>query len=62
MSKLTERLLQVAAVIVILYFGWQITAQSVVDLIVTKSNLRACQQEVVRMRPPAAVPTPPRPQ
>ena len=62
MSKLTERLLQVAAVIVILYFGWQITAQSVVDLIVTKINLRACQQEVVRMRPPAAVPTPPRPQ
>ena len=62
MSKITEKLLQVAAAITILYFGWQITAQSVVDLIVTKGNLRACQQEVVRLRPPAAVPTPPRPQ
>ena len=56
MSKLTERLLQVAAVIVILYFGWQITAQSVVDLLVTKGNLRACQQEVLRVRPPATAP------
>jgi len=56
MSKITEKLLQVAAVIVILYFGWQITAQSVVDLIVTKGNLRACQQEVLRVRPPATAP------
>jgi len=56
MSKITEKLLQVAAAIVILYFGWQITAQSVVDLIVTKSNLRACQQEVLRMRPAPPAP------
>ena len=56
MSKITEKLLQVAAAIVILYFGWQITAQSVVDLIVTKGNLRACQQEVLRVRPPATAP------
>ncbi|MBI4032755.1 hypothetical protein HY374_03555 [Candidatus Berkelbacteria bacterium] len=54
MSNLTEKLLQVAAAIVILYFGWQIVAQTVVDLVVTKSNLRACQQEVLRLRPPVA--------
>ena len=56
MSKITEKLLQVAAVIVILYYGWQIVSQTVVDLIVTKSNLRACQQEVLRMRPAPPAP------
>ncbi len=53
MSTLTERLLQIAAVITILYFGWQIAAQTVVDLMVTKANLRAAQQEILRLRPPA---------
>ena len=61
MSTFTERLLQVAAVIVILYFGWQIASQTVVDLIVTKGNLRAAQQEILRLRPPAAVPATPQP-
>ena len=62
MSTFTERLLQVAAVITILYFGWQIASQTVVDLIVTKGNLRAAQQELLRLRPPAPPPpAPPQP-
>ena len=56
MSTFTERLLQTAAIITILYFGWQIAAQTVVDLMVTKANLRACQQELVRGKLPAVSP------
>lgn len=61
MSKITETLLQVAAVITILYFGWQIAAQTVVDLILTKAALRASQQEVLRLRSPVAAPAAPQP-
>lgn len=61
MTRFTEHLLQAAAVIVILYFVWQIAMQAVVSSIVAQGNLRACQQEVLRLRPPAPVPSAPQP-
>ena len=60
MTRFTEHLLQAAAVIVILYYGWQIAAQTVVNSIVAQGNLRACQQEVLRLRPPVQAPATPR--
>lgn len=51
-SPITERLIQIVAVVAVLYFGWQLTAQTVLDLVVTKGNLQACRQEVFRLKPP----------
>lgn len=46
MSRFTERLVQLAAIVFFLWFGWQTVSQTVVDLIVTKQRLAACEAKL----------------
>lgn len=46
MSKTTERLLQVAAIIFFLWFGWDLVSKTVVKMLVMGNQLRACQQQL----------------
>ena len=50
MSKLTERLIQMAAITIILWFGWGLARDSVINQITANSNtaqalqrLQACE-------------------
>ena len=54
MSKLTERLLQIGAVVVILYLCWQLSAQTFVSIIqannratIAEQRVQACEQRKV---------------
>lgn len=44
MSKVSERLLQVAAAVVIAFYGYNIVATFAVDTFITKYNLAQCQK------------------
>ena len=43
MSKFTERLVQIAAIIIFAWFGWQLTTNTIIAII--QANNRAVQAE-----------------
>lgn len=46
MSTTTERLIQVAAVILVLWFGWQLVSQTVVSLLLATHRAQVAEEKL----------------
>ena len=46
MSKVTERLVQVAAIVVILWFGWNLAKESIIGQIQANNNAASALQRL----------------
>jgi uncharacterized membrane protein len=46
MTKFTERLLQIAAIIALLWFGWNLARDTVVAQILANNRAAQCEQEL----------------
>ena len=46
MSKTTERLLQIAAVVMIIWFGWSLARDTVIEIIKATQRANAAEQKL----------------
>lgn len=58
MSKATERLLQVAAVVALLWFGWGLARDLVIAQIIANNKINVLEQQLVQAKQAASRPAP----